>query len=142
MEQLLLDFIDTLDAALKARVREQGEASGLAKLTISQLQYLQTVHRLGTPTITEVALHLKFSKASVTAGINHLVQAGYLEKTPSPTDKRSFHVRLSQAGNSLVQAKAATVQAYMQFVRSALTAGEFDQFQSILAKLVQHSRID
>lgn len=142
MDHLLLEFIDTLDAMLKARVREQGETSGLARLTISQLQYLQTVHRLGVPTITEVALHLKFSKASVTAGINHLVQAGYLEKTQSPTDKRSFHVRLSQAGISLVQAKAATVQAYVQFVRSALTAGEFDQFQSILSKLVQHSRID
>lgn len=142
MEQLLLEFIDTLDATLKAKVREQGETSGLAKLTISQLHYLQTVHRLGTPTITEVAMHLRFSKASVTAGINHLVQAGYLEKTPSPTDKRSFHVRLSEAGSSLVQAKAATVQAYVQFVRFALTAGEFDQFQSILAKLVQHSRID
>jgi DNA-binding MarR family transcriptional regulator len=137
MEQLLLEFIDTLDAALKAKMREQGETSGLAKLTISQLQYLQTVHRLGSPTITEVALHLKFSKASVTAGINHLVQAGYLEKTPSPTDKRSFHVKLSQAGSSLVQAKAQTVQFYGGFIRSALTSQEFDQFEHILAKLVQ-----
>lgn len=137
MEALLIEFVGTLDASLKSLVKELGASAGFSRLTISQFQYLEAVHSLGEPTITEIAAHLNITKASVTAGINKLVQMGYLQKNQSLQDKRSYLVSLSDSGHQLVRAKYAAVQEYGQFIRSVLSAQEIEQFQAVLTKLVR-----
>ncbi len=89
----------------------------MATLTISQLQYIDTIHQLGQPTITEVAGQLGFSKASATAGINKLVQKGFVTKTQSERDKRSWYVFLPAAGERLVDAKYQALQTHGQMLR-------------------------
>jgi DNA-binding MarR family transcriptional regulator len=138
MEQLLTEFIDTLEASLKRLQREAGDSSGFSHLTISQLQYIDAIHALGEPTISELAARLNLTKASVTIAINKLLRSGYVTKTRSNRDKRVFHVSLTAAADQLVQSKIQTLRAYDQFIRSALTESEARQFEGILAKLVKH----
>ena len=136
MEQILIEFIDTLDASLKRVQQEAG--AGFAGLTLSQLQYIDAIHALEGPTITDIAKHLGVTKASVTAGINRLAGLGYVEKTQSSADRRVFHVRLTPTAQQLVQTKFDALRAYEAFVLSALSPEEARQFESILTKLVQH----
>ncbi len=137
METLLLEFISTLEHSLKNIQAQSGLSAGFSRLTISQAQYLDAIHTLGQPTITELASHLNFSKASVTAGINKLVALDYVLKTQSTEDKRVFRVQLTPTGAELVSAKFQTLQEYVAFIGSALTEEENRQFQAILAKLVR-----
>ena len=137
MEQVILAFIDTLDQSLKKLQEEVGISAGIAKLTLNQFQYIDAINELGEPTITEVANRLNITKASVTAGINKLIDSGYVTKTQSNEDKRVFHVRLTAAGAQLMAAKYQALKEYIAFIRSALTEEEAQQFEATLTKLVK-----
>lgn len=142
METILLNFISTLHQAFERQQRVAGVAAGAARLTLSQLHYLEAVAVLGEPTLSEVAQHLALSKASVTAGVNRLVALGYLTKTPSAHDRRASHVRLTPAAHALVAAKNQAVQAYAGFAASALTPDEQHQLAHLLTKLVAQFQIE
>lgn len=139
-QQLLIEFIDTLESTLKNLQEQVGSRSGFARLTIAQLQYIDAIHQLGEPTITEIAARLAITKASVTAGVNKLVSLGYAVKTPSGMDRRAVQVSLTAAGRQMVAARDQTLQEYSQFIDSALSDEEARQLETILAKLVQRFR--
>ncbi len=132
MEKILLEFFATLDHSLK---KQQTEA--FSQLTVSQFQYIDAISALGEPTVSEVAARLGFSKASATTALNKLAALGFVTKAQSDADKRVFHVRLTERGVALVEARARTVAAYVNFVTAALSEDEARQFEAILTKLVQ-----
>lgn len=137
MERLLIDFINTLDLSLKNFQEELGVASGVLRLTINQFRYIDAINELGEPKITDIANRLNITKASVTTGINKLIQSGYVKKTRSTVDKRVFHVCLSDAGGRLIKAKYQALKDYGDFISAALTEDEARQFEAILTKLVK-----
>jgi DNA-binding MarR family transcriptional regulator len=136
MEKLLIEFIDTLDLSLKNFQEGLDDESGFSKLTISQFQYIDAIHELGQPTFSEVAGKLRITKASVTTGINRLIDLGYVIKTRSNQDKRVFHASLTATGKSLIKAKYRALNQYGEFIASALTEEEARQFEHTLTKLV------
>jgi DNA-binding MarR family transcriptional regulator len=137
MENILIEFINTLDLSLKKFQAEVGDATGISKLTIHQFQYVDAIYNLGEPTITEIAAKLKITKASVTTGINKLANKGYVIKTQSNKDKRVFHVSLTGAGEKLIKAKYQALKEYGEFIAAALTEDEASQFEETLTKLVR-----
>jgi DNA-binding MarR family transcriptional regulator len=137
MENLLLEFINTLDLSLKKFQAEVGDGSGISKLTISQFQYINAIYDLGEPAITEIAHRLNITKASVTTGIHKLVNMGYVIKTQSNTDKRVFHVSLTEASEQLIKAKYRALKEYGEFISAALSEEETRQFEETLTKLVK-----
>jgi DNA-binding MarR family transcriptional regulator len=102
MEELLIEFINTFDLSLKKVQKDTGASGELSKLTVHQLQYIDAIHQLGEPTITEIAEKLNITKASVTNGIKKLVALGFVTKTQSGEDRRVFHVSLTAAGGRLI----------------------------------------
>jgi DNA-binding MarR family transcriptional regulator len=137
MEKSLIEFINTLDLSLKKLQKEVGESSGISKLTIHQFQYIDAIHELGEPTITEIADKLNITKASVTTGINKLIHMGYATKTQSIEDKRVFHVNLTKAGEKLIKAKYQALKEYGDFIRAALSKEEASRFEETLIKIVR-----
>ncbi len=74
---------------------------------------LAMVHRLGTPRVKDVAdaLHVDLSVAS--RQLSALVDAGYVERSPAPDDRRSQIVTVTPAGQAaLERAHAGIVQAF------------------------------
>lgn len=74
------------------------ETNVLSRLNITsrQLSYLEFISNHYSPTVSNIAKEFQFSKATVTISINQLIQAGYLSKEPSATDKRSFKLKLTE----------------------------------------------
>jgi len=137
MQKLLIEFVNTFDLSLKKFQAEMGTgSSGISRLTISQYQYIDAIHTLGEPTITEIAAGLNITKASVTTGINKLINLGYVIKTQSSQDKRVFHVRLTETGGQLIKAKYQSLKEYGEFVTAALSEDEVRQFEKTLTKIV------
>ncbi len=137
MEELLIEFINTFDLSLKKMQKDASASGELSKLTVHQLQYIDAIHQLGEPTITEIAEKLNITKASVTNGINKLVALGFVTKTQSGEDRRVFHVSLTTAGERLVKAKYRALKEYGRFLRASLNEEEAWQFEAILTKLVK-----
>lgn len=135
MEKILLEFIGTLDHSLKKQ-----QSAGFSHLTISQFQYIDAIAALGSPTLSEVAARLGFSKASATTALNKLAVLGFIAKTQSVSDKRVFHVSLTESGRQLAEAKAQSIKTYVEFIASALNEDEIRQFEVILSKLTAQFR--
>jgi DNA-binding MarR family transcriptional regulator len=136
MENTLIEFINTLDLSLKYFQESLDDKSGYSRLTISQFQYIDAIHELGQPTFSEIGRELGITKASVTAGINKLIDLGYVIKTQSNLDKRVFHASLTATGKSLIKAKYKALKQYGEFIAAALTEEEARQFELTLTKLV------
>lgn len=136
MERLLKQFIGTLEASLKTLQDQAGVSAGFARLTLAQIRYIEAIHSLGEPAVSEIAHHMRLSKASVTAGVDRLVALGYASKRQSSEDKRVFHVSLTTEAQKLIRAREETLRSYGAFIRSALTDSEAEQFEIILTKLV------
>lgn len=136
MEKILIEFIDTLDSSFKTKLAEIGNVAGMSQLTISQIQYIDAIHRLQQPTITEIANKLGLAKASVSTGINRLIEKGYVTKTQSDRDRRVFHLDLTALGKQSIDAKDLAVREYSNFIASVLTNEEAQQLEIILTKLV------
>jgi DNA-binding MarR family transcriptional regulator len=136
MERILLEFINTLDLSLKQQQKAAGSTLGFSKLTVHQLQYLNAINDLENPTLTELAQKLRITKASVTVGVNKLIEMGFVAKTQSKADKRVFHVSLKESGKQFAVAKYQALQEYGKFIRSALSREEARQFEATLTKLV------
>lgn len=137
MEKTLIEFINTLDLSLKNFLKDVGDGTGFLKLTVHQLQYLDAINDLGEPSMTQIASRLNITKASVTTGINKLLKLGYVTKTQSSQDRRVVHVRLTEAGKLLVEAKYQTLKEYGSLIRSALSEEEARIFEEILSRLVR-----
>jgi DNA-binding MarR family transcriptional regulator len=136
MEELLIEFINTFDLSLKKVQKDTGASGELSKLTVHQLQYIDAIHQLGEPTITEIAEKLNITKASVTNGIKKLVALGFVTKTQSGEDRRVFHVSLTAAGGRLIEEKYRALKEYGRFLQASLNEEEARQFEAILTKLV------
>jgi DNA-binding MarR family transcriptional regulator len=137
MEKLLIEFINTFDLSLKKTQLEASGDSGFSILTIHQLQYINAIDELGNPTITQLANKLSITKASVTAGVNKLIDLGYAAKKQAQDDRRVFRVSLTVAGRQLTKAKYQALKEYGEFITSALSKDEARQLEAILTKLVK-----
>ena len=138
MIKTLTEFINTLDTTLKQSQTKEGEASGFSQLTISQLHYIETIHLLNNPTISEVAETLKITKASATVGVKRLANLGYVDKRKSDQDKRVTHVSLTKKGEKLALSKQKALNDYENKMTAALNPEELEQLEIIMRKLVAY----
>ena len=63
------------------------------ELTMQEAFSLDIIYMLGEPTILEYAKYMGISQPNATYKINQLVDKGYLIKTVSQEDKRSYHLK-------------------------------------------------
>jgi DNA-binding MarR family transcriptional regulator len=138
MESVLLEFVDTLDTVMKKIHLEMDDGTGLARLTVSQFHYIDAINQLGEPSATELAEKLKITRASVTTAISKLVLMGYVNKSPSVTDRRAVRLRLSEKGERLVAARVRALHEYGELIRAALSAEQAAEFEQILTHLVAY----
>lgn len=83
----------------------------------------------------ELTERLEITSSSCGELITKLEQGGHLEKRPSPTDKRTFNVYLTQSGRGLAQQYTQTCIIELEEWASDLTWQEKEQLFTLLGKL-------
>jgi DNA-binding MarR family transcriptional regulator len=79
-------------------------------LSVADFDVLAALRRLGEPYIatpTELTRSVMLSPAGMTARLDRLERAGYIERSGNPEDRRSFLVELTEAGRERVDAAVA-----------------------------------
>lgn len=109
-----------------------------AELSMRQLHYLDVVHRLGHPTLSEVAQAMGISRPSATAAIAKLATAGFVVKVSSDEDRRMAHVHLAKKGERIVRLHEEVHQAVADLIARALSPGELKTLVRMLNKVVAH----
>lgn len=86
-------------------------------------------------TNAEISEILDIRPSSVSATISRLVDAGFVERVPSATDKRAVIVRLSDRGRDLFAQYDERSHEVADQLFGGLTAAEQTQLEELLTKL-------
>ena len=113
------------------------ESSVLSQLTRKQIYYLDIISQMKNPTAGELAKAYKVSKPSVTAIIEKLSTAGYIDKVKSDEDRRSLHVHLTKKGGKIAELHDKIHQNICDYIEEALNKEEKKLFGKYLRKLAE-----
>jgi DNA-binding MarR family transcriptional regulator len=138
--QLLIQITEIFHTYITRYKEEFIGNSDYSDVTVNQLIYLEAIFHLDDPTVSNLADHLKISRASASVGVAKLIRAGLAEKSRSAEDSRVHHVRLSPEGSTLIQAEVQAFSAFTEKIRGALTEDEIKTLVELFQKIVAHSR--
>lgn len=80
----------------------------------------------------QIAEFFKITKPMVTTMVNSLVKKGYVSKSPSPMDRRSFTLQATQQGNRLVQEAISEYLKTMETLRNRMGAKQYNQLIELI----------
>jgi DNA-binding MarR family transcriptional regulator len=118
----LRDAIAQMFAA-ERRLRSRESAPG--ELTHAHIRSLHALSD-GPMTAGQLARSAELNPASVTAMLDHLEQAGIVERTRSTTDRRVCNVALTESGRELLSVKTARWREMWAERLGAYSAAELD----------------
>lgn len=107
---------------LSRRLRAQHGTEAVATLT--QLSALSSLHRHGPMTPGDLAVRERVRPPSMTRVIAALVELGFVERSPHPTDGRQTVVALTEAGRAYVDAEVSARERWLDRRLAELSADE------------------
>ena len=96
--------------------RQLTEVLRALDLTPAQAEVLQVLDQFSELTLVELGERLVCETGSPSRLINNMVNAGYITKTPAPTDGRAVLLSLSEKGRSIMPQLNAIETAYNEAV--------------------------
>ncbi len=97
--------MEKLVNAIARLSREIGHLEEAAKeqfdfkeLTLTQMNYLETISQLGNPNLTELAAELHLTKPTVKVAVDKLIEKDFIYRVKSDDDRRSAHFHLTVKG--------------------------------------------
>jgi DNA-binding MarR family transcriptional regulator len=68
------------------------------ELTLTQMNYLESISQLGNPNLTELANEMHLTKPTVKVAVDKLIEKGFIYRVQSDEDRRSAHFHLTVKG--------------------------------------------
>jgi DNA-binding MarR family transcriptional regulator len=99
----LIDIVSKLSNLIVETEEAAKEQFNFLNLTHTQMHYLETIHFLDNPNITELASKLKLSKPTVKVAVDKLIEKEFVFKIQSDADRRSAHIHLTEKGKLINQ---------------------------------------
>lgn len=91
---------------------------------VSDLHALDHLHAAGRLTPGELASRLSLTTGAVTALIDRLEVAGWVQRSPHPTDRRSTLLELTDAVEEIVEDEYGDYRCELERVAKGLSGGE------------------
>ncbi|AZN38773.1 MarR family winged helix-turn-helix transcriptional regulator [Paenibacillus albus] len=105
-----------------------GRVGAQHDLSIIQIRLL-AILRDREPSMQQLAQHLNLDKSSITGLIDRAAKRGLVERIPSPTDKRGFLVRVTDAGRQLIDVGGSEIISQLNAAVAAAGLSEAEQVQ-------------
>ena len=95
-----MEHLDVIGLLRAAQVLERNMSVALmySGLRIPQFRLLNLLAQAGQATVTEMSEKLHVTRATASVMINELIRSGALAVVENPADRRSFHIRITDAG--------------------------------------------
>lgn len=131
------ELADAFRATVREVIRLRGRDThlGEAELSYAQLELLSELLRRGEQPAGELAAAARLSPGAVTEMLDHLAQAGHVERVRSPTDKRVVVSRLTPAGRALLLAKRDAWEARWERALDGLSKRDLTAATEVLRRL-------
>lgn len=131
------ELADAFRATVREVIRLRGRDThlGEAELSYAQLELLSELLLRGELPAGELAAAARLSPGAVTEMLDHLAQAGHVERARSPTDKRVVVSRLTPAGRALLLAKRDAWEARWERALDGLSKQDLRAATEVLRRL-------
>ncbi len=87
----LLDLSSSFERKLNLALRYTG-------LRLPQFRAMEFLNKSGKITVSDLSRHFNVTRATTSTMVNQLIAAGIVESLSHRSDKRSFYIRLTDAG--------------------------------------------
>jgi DNA-binding MarR family transcriptional regulator len=142
-DQVLTEHVDAVMAAtrvlvaLTAAVTAQSVAALNGKITLAQLRVLVVIASQGPRNLASVAQSVKVHPSSATRACDKLVEAGLLERTDDPADRRNLILRLTDSGWELVESMNISRREAISSILARMPAQQRGELAPAMAALVR-----
>lgn len=102
--------------------------------TLSTLETfcVEIIYALGEPTINEFASFLEISSPNATYKINSLIQKGYVEKIRSSSDRREYHLKVTDKFFDYYNLSHSYIKTVTQRIEETFTKNQVEEFETML----------
>jgi len=127
--------VNQLRRALRRTVRRDDPTGGRP---VAQVEVLQMLGETGPIRLGELAARLNLAQSTVSGLVTDLVNAGLVDRTADPRDRRALVLALTDAGRALLDTWDA---AHQKRLASALRSLEPDDRDQVLAAVPALARL-
>lgn len=96
---------------------------------------IEVIHALHEPTIGQFAEFLNISQSNATYKVNNLIKKGYLQKQNSTTDRREYHLILSDKYYGYTDIMRSYVKTVVERMENSFTPEEVELFSNLLCRI-------
>ena len=93
---------------------------------------LEVIKMLDHPTIGQFADFLNISQSNATYKVNNLIKKGYLERENSTTDRREYHLKLSEKFYNYMTLLSSYEQRVMDRIKARFPEEDVNKFDEML----------
>lgn len=93
---------------------------------------LEVIKMLDHPTIGQFADFLNISQSNATYKVNNLIKKGYLERESSTTDRREYHLKLSEKFYNYMALLSSYEQRVMDRIKARFPEEDVNKFDEML----------
>ncbi|MCX6273477.1 MAG: MarR family transcriptional regulator [Bacteroidetes bacterium] len=136
--QSLVEIISGLSRLIVQMEEDAREQFKFNELTITQMNYLETINYLGNPNITELASEMKLTKPTVTVAVDKLLEKEFIQKIHSDEDRRSTHLHLTEKGKLINQMHDYAHRLVAELITQSLSKEETDSLVELLEKVLKN----
>ena len=134
MESSFIEVYDKFKLEFFRRIFElvrerEGSLSAMEAFSI------EVIHALHEPTVGQFAEFLNISQSNATYKVNNLIKKGYLIRQNSETDRREYHLILSDKYYGYTDIMRSYVDTVVGRIRKSFTREEAKQFGDMLARI-------
>ena len=134
MESSFIEVYDKFKLEFFRRIFElvrerEGSLSAMEAFSI------EVIHALHEPTVGQFAEFLNISQSNATDKVNNLIKKGYLIRQNSETDRREYHLILSDKYYGYTDIMRSYVDTVVGRIRKSFTPEEAKQFGDMLDRI-------
>ena len=96
---------------------------------------IEVIHALDEPTVGQFAEFLNISQSNATYKVNNLIKKGYLKRQNSATDRREYHLVLSEKYYGYADIMRSYVKVVMDRIEDSFTTEEKETFARLLGRI-------
>ena len=129
-----------MDVFMHRSMRGWNQFAKSTGLSMPQFSILMQLHYKGACGMSAISERFDVSAAAASQLVDKLVQAGYLERTEDPSDRRAKLLKLSANGAKLVEAGIQERYRWMDELTSRLSAAQQTKISEALTLLTEAAR--
>lgn len=135
----LIEIIAKLSLEIGRLEESAKEQFNFNELTLTQMNYLETINNLRNPNLTELAAEMNLTKPTVKVAIDKLIEKDFIYRVKSDEDRRSAHLHLTVKGKAINHMHDFAHKQMAELITEKLDQSEVKLMEMLFDKVFRKS---